>query len=50
VVAGAPVRAGPVSSGPAGRTVSRPAGGVEGALLLVSADDGDSWLPTLVPD
>jgi hypothetical protein len=29
--------------------ISRAAGSIEGALLLVSADDGDSWLPTLVP-
>jgi hypothetical protein len=48
-VAGTPVRAGPLSSGPSGRVVSRPPGGSAGALLLVSADDGDSWLPTLVP-
>jgi len=48
-VAGTPVRAGPLASGPSGRVVSRPPGGVAGALLLVSADDGDSWLPTLVP-
>ncbi|MFL6130645.1 MAG: hypothetical protein ACJ73E_16480 [Mycobacteriales bacterium] len=49
VVDGAPVRAGPLFSGPGGRTISRPAGGIDGTLLLVSADDGDSWLPTLVP-
>jgi hypothetical protein len=49
VVDGASVRAGPLYSGPGGRLVSRPTGGV-GATLLVSADDGDSWLPTLVPD
>jgi hypothetical protein len=48
-VAGTPVRAGPLASGPSDRLVSRPPGGVAGALLLVSADDGDSWLPTLVP-
>ena len=48
-VAGTPVRAGPLASGPSGRVVSRPPGGIAGALLLVSADDGDSWLPTLVP-
>jgi hypothetical protein len=49
VVDGVPVRAGPLFSGPGGRLVSRPTGGI-GATLLVSADDGDSWLPTLVPD
>jgi hypothetical protein len=50
VVDGAPVRAGPLFSGSGGRLISRPAGGIGRALLLVSADDGDSWLPTLVPD
>ncbi|HEY6748185.1 MAG TPA: hypothetical protein VI357_21015 [Mycobacteriales bacterium] len=50
VVDGTPVRAGPLSSGAGGRIVSRPADGIGGALLLVSADDGDSWLPTLVPE
>jgi hypothetical protein len=49
VVDGTPVRAGPLHSGPGGRTISEPDGGVAGALLLVSADDGESWLPTLVP-
>jgi hypothetical protein len=49
VVDGAPVRAGPLFSGPGGRIISRPVGDIGGALLLVSADDGDSWLPTLVP-
>jgi hypothetical protein len=49
VVDGTPLRAGPLFSGPGGRTISQPAGGIAGALLLVSADDGDSWLPTLVP-
>jgi hypothetical protein len=48
-VDGRPVRAGPLASGPSGRVVSRPPGGVAGALLLVSVDDGDSWLPTLAP-
>ena len=48
-VAGTPVQAGPLVSGPSGRVVSWPPGGAAGALLLVSADDGDSWLPTLVP-
>jgi hypothetical protein len=50
VVDGAPVRAGPLFSGPGGRMISQPAGDIHGALLLVSADDGDSWLPTLIPD
>jgi hypothetical protein len=50
VVDGTPVRAGSLFSGSGGRIVSRPADGIDGALLLVSADDGDSWLPTLVPD
>ena len=49
VVDGAPVRAGSLFSGPGGRMISRPTGSIGGALLLVSADDGDSWLPTLVP-
>jgi hypothetical protein len=50
VVDGVPVRAGPLFSGPGGRMISLPAVGIGGgALLLVSADDGDSWLPTLVP-
>jgi hypothetical protein len=50
VVDGTPVRAGPLFSGAGGRIVSRPADAIDGALLLVSADDGDSWLPTLVPN
>jgi hypothetical protein len=49
VVNGLPVRPGPLFSGP-GRIITQPAGDSRGALLLVSADDGDSWLPTLVPD
>ena len=49
VVDGAPVRAGPLFSGPGGRMISQPAADIRGALLLVSADDGDSWLPTLIP-
>lgn len=50
VVDGLPVRPGPLFSGP-GRIITEPAAGdSRGALLLVSADDGDSWLPTLIPD
>jgi hypothetical protein len=49
VVDGAPVRAGPLFSGPGGRMISRPTRGIGGMLLLISADDGDSWLPTRIP-
>ncbi|CAA9292156.1 MAG: hypothetical protein AVDCRST_MAG41-4456, partial [uncultured Corynebacteriales bacterium] len=50
VVDGRPVRVGPLFSGPGNRIVGLPAGDIGGALLLVSVDDGDSWLPTLLPD